>query len=145
MCQYVLRCTRDSSTHGVPLLGCAARGGGAAGTELAMNECSPDMLSVAFVGRPSRVAVVICTHAVAVESVAHQPMERSGHASGAGLRPGRRRHRLTLQRILKHCLLLCHARPPDLARLRNQFADALAPKTLLWNSAPSASSPCALP
>jgi hypothetical protein len=44
------------------MLGCAASGGGAAaaGTELAMKECSPDMLlSLCSLARSSRVKVVI--------------------------------------------------------------------------------------
>jgi hypothetical protein len=33
------------ATYEAALLGCAASGGGPAGTEAAMNECSPDMVA----------------------------------------------------------------------------------------------------
>lgn len=46
---------RATGTYGVPMLGCAANGGGAVGAELAINECSPDMLSLAC-----RARVVEC-------------------------------------------------------------------------------------
>ena len=49
------------------MLGCAASGGGAAAvaTELAMKECSPDMLlSLSSLARSSRVEVVIRPHLV---------------------------------------------------------------------------------
>ena len=53
---------RATATYGVPMLGCAASGGGAAaaGTALAMKECSPDMLlSLCSLTRSSKVEVVI--------------------------------------------------------------------------------------
>jgi hypothetical protein len=40
--------TARHCTYGVPMLGCAASGCGAAGPELAIKECSPDMLSWLF-------------------------------------------------------------------------------------------------